>query len=326
MAQDDIKWGIVSTIKAPVEEILRFVAYHLDLGAAQITICLDDDNPHAKSVLDAHPKCRAIRTDRAYWKETCGYVPKKHQVRQALSASRIYNETQDLDWLAHIDVDEFITPKTTLQNELSQVPESVGKAHLTPCESLCVEDFTNLDPVATYCKARPKPGQGGRDLEAELYPNFGGYFKDGFISHTAGKNLVRVGRAKVHFGIHRAFDVVGDGERVEIPAGDTPAIELCHRHVESWEKWLDIMEFRMSKGSYRAELDEKIDPLTARVGRHTLFSSLQEDGITELRAFFEEVCLASPGLLERLKAHDLLRTHRLELSQKVQKHFPEFRL
>jgi hypothetical protein len=149
-------------------------------------------------------------------------------------------------------------------------------------------------------------------------------FKDGFISHTAGKQFVRTGQGKVHFGIHRAFHVAPDGSKTDIDDPALPGVELCHRHVESWEKWQNIMEFRLSRGSYREELGKNIDPASGRVSRHVLFTSLQETGPDDLRAFFEEVCLATPELLARLKAHGLLRQYALDLSLKVQKHFPDF--
>jgi len=31
-----VKWGIVSTIKAPLKEVLGFVAYHLKQGAHRV--------------------------------------------------------------------------------------------------------------------------------------------------------------------------------------------------------------------------------------------------------------------------------------------------
>ena len=322
----NIRWGVVSTIKAPARDILEFAAYHLDLGAARVTICLDDDNPQAEAALNAHPKCQAVLTPRAYWMDTCGFVPKKHQVRQSQNASRVFAESTDLDWLAHIDVDEFICPNTTVDNALARLDPTVPLAHLAPVESLCIEEGLGLDPALTYCKARPSTVSNASDVEADLYPNFGGYFKDGFVSHTAGKNLLRVGRPNVNFNIHRAFEVDKDGNKTEIKGQTLDDVALCHRHIESWDKWLAIMEFRMSKGSYREELDKKINPLTGRVGRHTLFSHLQKDGTKELRSFFDEVCLATPELRNRLSKHGLLRTYALDLSRKIEKHFPDFAL
>ena len=319
------RWGIVSTIKAPAADILRFVAYHLDLGAARITICLDDDTPDAFDALNVHPNCVAIQTDRPYWLETCGYVPKKHQVRQMQNASRVYAEATDLDWLAHIDVDEFLCPTDTpVSDALDTIPPASPCARMSPCESLCTEDHLGLDPAITFCKARPKDAPANKAREAEIYPTFGGMFKDGFISHTAGKLFVRTGRDKVQFGIHRAFDLKPDGSKLDLPDVALDQVELCHRHVESWEKWLRIMEFRLTRGSYREELGKNIDPASGRVSRHVMFKSLLASDETDLRAFFEEVCLATPELLSRLEHHGLLRQYALELSRKVQKHFPDF--
>lgn len=320
----DIRWGVVATIKAPARDILEFAAYHLDLGASRVTVCLDDDAPLAEAHLNAHPLCRAIRTTRDYWRETCGYVPKKHQVRQTQNATRVYRETTDLDWLCHIDVDEYLVPKTSVAETLSAITAPL--AHVRPCESLCVEPNMGLDPAITYCKALTPSGTCKREIEADLYPNYGGYFQDGFVSHRAGKNFLRIGRANVNFNIHRAFDVDEAGERTSIEPHRITDIELCHRHIESWDKWLKIMAFRLEKGSYRQELDANVDPLLGRVGKHTLFTHLQEDGDTGLRAFFEEVCLATPRLLDRLEAHGLLRRYSLGLSQKIEKHFPDFAL
>ena len=321
---NSVTWGVVATIKAPVTEILEFTAYHLDLGASRITICLDDDNAEAKAILNAHPNCRAIRTDDAYWIETCGYIPKKHQVRQALNATRVYRESDDIDWLVHIDVDEFLCPSTSITDALAQMERSAPCARVFPCESLCAEHQPGLDPSLTYCKARPHKSQRTAEFETKLYPTFGGMLKEGFISHTIGKQFIRTGIENVHLGIHRAFIQTDRSDRTELSHPQLPGVELCHRHVQSWEKWQEIMEFRLSRGSYREELGKNISASSGRISRHLLFKSLQETGPDDLRAFFEELCLATPALLARLKAHGLLRTYALDLSLKVQKHFPGF--
>lgn len=315
-------WGVVSTIKAPADEIIQFAAYHLDLGAAQITVCLDNDNPAARQALEAHPKCHVIRTDRAYWQDLCGYRPKKHQFRQAMNASHTYAQSQGLDWLAHIDVDEFLCPDRDIGQSLAALPADLQVARVSPCESLCLEDQPHVDPRLTYCKGRPAPEQSSRELERDLYPEFGGFFRDGFISHTVGKIFVRTGLEDLHFGIHRGLD----SNKQQIPDQILRDVELCHRHVESWDKWQSIMEFRLTSGSYRPELGQNVNPASGRMSKHALFTALQEEGPEGLRGFFEETCLATPRLLDRLSAHGLLRKYALELSPKVEKHFPGFLL
>jgi hypothetical protein len=145
-------------------------------------------------------------------------------------------------------------------------------------------------------------------------------FKGGFISHTAGKIFVRSKQNNVRFAIHRAFE----NKDQALPETTTLEIELCHRHVQSWEKWLQIIEFRLTKGSYRAELEQALNPSSGRISRHQMFSNLTQDGTSDLRAFFEETCLATPDIRKRLGKHNLLRSFQLDLAAKTMKHFPDF--
>ena len=47
----------------------------------------------------------------------------------------------------------------------------------------------------------------------------------------------------------------------------------------------------------------------------------EEDGDVGLRAFFDEMCFASPERLDLLAAHDMLVTWTLDLDEKVARHF-----
>ena len=58
-----LKWGIVSTIKAPLKEVLGFVAYHLQQGAHRMYIYLDDADVVTYAALKTHPKVRVTDTD-----------------------------------------------------------------------------------------------------------------------------------------------------------------------------------------------------------------------------------------------------------------------
>lgn len=314
------KWGIVATIKAPTREVLRFVAYHLDQGATRITVYLDDCNAETAKALTDHPQTQAILTDETYWQDTLGRRPKKHQVRQMQNASHCYEKANELDWLAHIDVDEFLCPSVPISDVLAEQSNDTYALRVAPCESLCTDDRDDVDPNTTYCKAKLPSRQEGRRLEQLIYPNFGGVLKSGFVSHVVGKVFVRTGLPDVRFAIHRAFKNQ-DEQILDVTSSD---VELCHRHIESWEKWLAIMEFRLTQGSYREELEKSLNPMTGRIQRHQLFSSLTQGGTEDLRAFFEEVCWATPRLRKVLAEQGYLREYQLELDSKLAKHFPEF--
>ena len=313
------KWGVVATIKAPTEDVLRFVAYHLDLGAEDVTVYLDDCNEDTAKALSQNPKAHAVLTDEEHWQNTLGRRPKKHQVRQVRNASRYYRRAKDLDWVAHIDVDEFLCPARPISDILADFPSGVSVIQVRPAESLCTDGLDDLDPNVTYCKSRLPGGPIGKELEHQIYPTYGGILKSGFVNHVAGKIFVRTGLKDVKFGIHRAFE----NKETELKAQVTEEIELCHKHIESWDKWLKIMDFRLSRGSYREELEQNIDPVSGRIQRHALFKSLTDGGTENLRAFFEETCLATPELCTRLDELGYLRRYKLDLTQKRAKHFPK---
>lgn len=314
------KWGVVATIKAPTADVLKFAAYHLDLGADDVTVFLDDCNAETAAVLADHPKVHAIQTNEAHWQKTIGRRPKKHQVRQVRNASYHYRRASHLDWIAHIDVDEFIYANRSVTNILSETSSDTKALRILPCESLGTDDRDDVDPSVTYCKAKLPQDSTGRRLEQLFYPNFGGVLRSGFVSHVIGKVFLRTGLPNVKFGIHRAFE----NKDEEVTATACPDLEHAHTHIESWDQWLSIMEFRLTSGSYRAELEQSINPASGRIQRHQLFKSLTEGGMEDLRAFYEEVCWATPRLRQIMAEQGYLREYRLELDTKLARHFPDF--
>lgn len=315
-------WGVVATIKARPKEVLSFVAYHLELGADHVFIFLDNENPVAEAALKAHPQVTVIRTNDQYWQERQKKRPAKHQVRQTTNATYAYENATDLDWLVHIDVDEFLCPNTTIRETLAGLPPDTVCARVHPAEALATDDIDGLDPKATYCKAWMPAELKRRDLEAQIYPNFGCYIRGGFVSHFVGKIFVRTGQPGLIFRIHRGT-VNGDEITPQVALKD---VELCHRHITGWASWQKIMDFRMQRGSYRSDLKPTRSPDVGGMSLHDFFTFLQnQGGDASLRAFFEEVCLARPELLAALQKHDLLRVYHLELDAKRKKHFPNWR-
>ncbi len=316
------RWGIVSTIKAPPREVLNFVAYHLEQGAAHIYIYLDNQNPRAEAALHAHPQVTVTRTDGTYWRNQGRKKPKKHQHRQTANATRCYAQATDLDWLLHIDVDEFVCPSEPLGTLLDALPDDLLCARIMPAEALCSEELTELDPDITYCKAWMPRSPENVALENALYPCFGSYLRGGFVSHFIGKILVRTGLPELEFRIHRAF--VDD---TEIAAQEKlGGVDLCHNHVPGWQGWQKLMQYRLEKGSYRAELKPARPAASGGMSLHDVFSHLySEGGDQALREFYDEVCLARPDLLAQLDSHGLLRQYQLDLAPKCRKHFPHWR-
>lgn len=310
------RWGIVSTIKAPARDILNFAAYHLERGAHRLYIYLDAPEPAVLDRLKAHPQIKPVTCDAAWWAKRNGR-PEKHQSRQFLNARHAYNRRVEVDWLTHIDVDEFLWPARPIDEQLAALPLECLCARVRPIEALApAPDDTrpgtsfkafHLDPAARQAAAE------------RVFPSFGRYLSGGFLSHVAGKLFYRTGieglRAKIH-----NVEVDGQQNPGERALEDT---ELCHMHAQSWEDWQRSYAYRMTKGSYRAELKPQVNRASGGLTLHDLFTEIESrNGEAGLRAFYEEICLATPALCDRLAAEGLLRHHDLALDKAREKHFP----
>ncbi len=307
------KWGLSATIKATTGDTLAFAAYHLDQGAHRLYIYLDDANPEAYAHLKAHPKIRVATCDDTYWRKLNGKRPGKHQVRQTLNATHAYGRRIEVDWLIHMDVDEYLWPQTTIADSLDALDAGTLCARTRPIEALSGD--------GTHFKGFIPSDTNREYIVARLYPQFGPYLKGGFLSHLAGKLFVRTGLDDLSVRIHNVFqgEVCNPGET------ELPSVDLCHAHAKTWDDWIAAYRFRHEKGSYRAELAANRPVETGGMSMHDLFQMIEADsGESGLRMFFDEVSADTPKLRARLTAEGLLRVCELNLNQKTQKHFPDF--
>lgn len=307
------RWGLVATVKAPPEALLEFAAWHLEQGAHRLFLYLDAPCPKARPLLEAHPKIRLIETDTAHWQKRRGRVPQKHQVRQSLNATRCYRrQAQDLDWLIHMDADEFLWSEAPLAETLAALPPEALCARVRPLERLA-------GSTEHYKAAVPPDAVQDQSL-ARIYPQFGPYLRGGFVSHVQGKLFIRTGLGPAELRIHNAYlDEVENPAQVELPQ-----VDLLHHHTGDWTHWLGHYRYRLEQGSYRAELRPARSREDGGATLHELLSLLEsEQGESGLRAFFDEVCADTATLRSRLAAEGLLRQRTLPLEELRRKHFPQ---
>lgn len=307
-----IRWGIVATVKAPAEAVLDFAAYHLDLGADRLCLYLDAPDATLAARLRTQPAIRVVETGADYWARTRRRGrPARHQMRQQHNAQHAYRRAGGLDWLAHIDVDEFLCPRRPVPELLAEVPSRATTARVAPIEALAGDE--------TLWKALPEGAAARRRAAARLYPTFGAALPGGFLSHVVGKAFVRTrldtGPDGVRLRLH------GIRHRGALNPDDWPlaGIDLAHRHADSWERFRAHLDYRLRHGSYRAALAGP-----AAGDRHRLLSGLlAERGEDGLRQFFREVAEATPEHVAALAAEGLLRRHDLALPARRARRFPE---
>ncbi|MDX5401773.1 MAG: glycosyltransferase family 2 protein [Rhodobacterales bacterium] len=306
----------MSTVKAPVGAILDFVAHHLDLGAHRIFVYLDDDNRAAFDLLKAHPKVRPLLTDDAYWDALGIRRRAKHQSRQSENARHAYRRAGDLDWLAHIDVDEFLLPATALDSQLAALPADCLCARVRPVEALA----PGADDQPLYAKACALDRATRNRQTERLYPDYGAHLNGGFLSHVAGKLFYRTGVAGLTVNIHNVMvgEVQNPGQR------ELTGTDLLHMHAGTWQGFHAAYRYRLEKGSYRAELKPNRPLDRGGLTLHEMFKAIHDaEGEAGLRRFYDLVCTATPAHLAALEAEGLLRRPALDLQSAVARHFPD---
>ncbi|MGC1495180.1 MAG: glycosyltransferase family 2 protein [Sulfitobacter sp.] len=305
-------WGLSATILAPAEDILRFAAFHLEAGAHRLYIYLDDENPVAFGALKAHPKVRVTQCNAAWWAKKTNGRPAKHQARQTMNATHAYHRKAEVDWLIHMDVDEFLVSDQPIAAVLAGIPANLLSARARPMEALAGD--------ATVFKGFIPGGPARDKIVKDIYPTFGPHIKGGFLSHLAGKVFIRTRLPDIEVKIHNAFQ---SGDEVKGADLDQGTLALAHCHAKTWEAWLTAYRYRLSKGSYRSELSPNRSRDVGGLSMYELFTMIENtDGEAGLRAFFDEVCADTPALRARLQQHGLLRKTDLNLDAALATHFP----
>ncbi|MCE0504253.1 glycosyltransferase family 2 protein [Roseivivax sp. GX 12232] len=310
------RWGLVTTLKAPLPRALEFAAWHLELGAARLHLYLDDGDPEAARALSAHPRIRVTETGPDYW-QSKGGRPERHQNRQCRNARHANNRAGDLDWLAHVDVDEFLLPggpEGSVAETLAALPHSALCARMRPVEALAPTGA----PGTTRLFKDFHLDQARRQAAAErVFGPWARHLSGGFLSHVAGKLFFRAGTKGLQIRIHNVI-LEGQQNPGEVPL---PSLRLGHFHAASWAEFEAAYAFRRDAGSYRAELNPQARGRDA-LNLHALFARIEgEGGRPALRRFYEEVATASPELTSRLAAEGLLLSREMDLKALVARHF-----
>jgi len=274
---------------------LGFAAHHIEQGAHRLYLYLDAPDDTIAGALNAHPKVRVTQTDDRYWARK-GKRPAKHQPRQTLNAADAYAKRAEVDWLAHIDVDEFLVPRAGAQPlaaQLAALPGTCLCARVRPIEALAHVD----------AEAAPRPFKGlaldharRSEISARLFAPYGVDLNGGFLSHVAGKMLYRTGVDGLSVKIHNAFQTAAQGEIMNPGQIEMDDLQLCHTHGADWDTWIAQFRYRHEHGAYRAELKGA----QGKPSMHTLLERIRtEQGTDGLRHFWETLCTPRPARPER---------------------------
>lgn len=294
-------WGTCTTVRAPLAQVLAFVAHHRALGARRIWLYFDDPEDPAADALSGVRGVRALRCDARHWArfgtgKAAKRRPEKHQVRQVANVMAMYGRTQ-LDWVCHLDIDEFLWPMRPVAEVLAGAP-ATPVLRMAPWEAL--HDPALPDDIFTarhFRRALKGPEYAG--LRETIFGPYAEMLYAGAVSHAAGKCFFRTGipglRPRIHTG-----DL--NGERLAIH-DVLPDIALLHFHAQDPADWRARLPFRATAGAYRANAPFFV-----------WYSTTDAAGID---AFYDRIQVARPEVLAALRKAGALLEADLALRARV---------
>lgn len=288
-------WGLVATVKAPEDKVLAFVAHHLSLGASRIFLYFDDPEDPAHARLTRFRRVTATRCTDAYWAERGGRHD-RHQNRQARNARDAYQRC-GLDWLGHIDVDEFIHTPRPVAEILAEVPADVKAIKLEPFEAM--HDPLLPDDIYTAREFRGAIRHEFWPLRRRTLGTYRKIIRDGMLSHTVGKVMFRTGTRGLFPRLH---SVMLKGVRIPTPRWH-PELKLLHFHAQDRAAWRAALPFRLSRGAY--------------MYRPLLQDYLSKASPDEIDTFYLQTQVLPPEVIPDLLAAGRLIMADLTLRQKV---------
>lgn len=296
-----VRWGVAATVQASPAQVAAFAAHHLDLGAHRIWLHFDDPGDPAASAMAGQDRITVIRCDASYWDELCGKRPDTHQERQIRNITRILRKAR-VDWIAHVDVDEFLLAAVPVAPVLADVPEDRMILRVEPWEAL--HDPALPDDIFTARAFRRQLPEDAPHLATRLYGAYGPLLDRGMLSHTIGKCFFRTGIKDMVGRIHGARI---KGEQV-FGGRFHPDLALLHFHAQDPDLWKGRLPYRLERGAYQYRPDMQRWLMGAKPA--------------QVDAFYTAIQTARPDLLRELSAHGLLREADLGLRARVAARFP----
>ncbi len=292
-----VSWGLVTTVKAPEEQILAFLAHHLSLGAARIWVYFDNPDDPAFDRVAALPRITATRCTDVYW-VLRGGRHSRHQNRQARNA-RDAQKACKLDWLGHVDVDEFLHAPRPIADTLAAVPAEVPNILMEPFEAM--HDPTLPDDIFTARQFRGPLHRQHRDLQPAIFGPSTSYLPKGTLGHGIGKSFCRPHVKGLSLRLHSVFL-----NKERLPTPFHRSLRILHFHAQDPAAWERALPFRLSQGAYNCDIDRPLQ---------THLTDASQDVI---RQFYADTMTLTPEKTALLQEHGRLITCDLALRAKVE--------
>jgi len=190
---NDTTWGVTLSVLEPTQLVVANIAHHLELGAQEVIVFLDKPQKDLEKILSSHPRVTTFVCNSRHW---LGRLhtrrPNKVIIRQIRNARYAMTRTK-VDWLLHLDADEFLFPKGDFSAELAALPDTFGGLWLENYERAFREGKDQDTIFDGVFRVFPKTDPAAVALPAlsSLYGNNTAFARNGFTAHNLGKSFAR---------------------------------------------------------------------------------------------------------------------------------------
>lgn len=303
------RWGVVAQVREPYALVAAFAAFHLDQGAERIILYFDDPEDPAADALAGQDGIDVIRCDEAHWRNTPrGSRPESSSRRQIVNFRQAYARS-DLDWLAHLDADEFLDMPRGIGPSLKAFGPGAAWIRLPVAERFWAGSFDG-EALFSRCFRQPLASSDavmqvyGED-ETHLMPR-------GMAGHNLGKFLAspkRDGRPTIHSVKYR-------GSPEDLPSSEARKAVLFHFEGLTARHWA-LKHLRQA-----LQILNGLKPMRASRRQVTFDILRAEDPLAAALGWVEHVYVLQPEVVTQLKKRKCILKRDLGILRKTETRFP----
>ncbi len=283
------------------------------MGAADVALYFDEPDDPAADIVEAIAGVTVVRCDTEYWRRIGGARPKFKVTRQFRNIRHAY-ATSSLDWIAHIDADEFLRAPSGLEAAFQAFGRSRAFwMRIMPHERVWERE---VDESGLFSGIFRAPLPGGEVETDEVYgPASELLYPVGMAGHQHGKPLTPT-HSDLEPGIHFSFinDPFFKGTRWRAPSVRATEVQLLHF------SGLTMRHFALKHLISAVQI---LDGQTPQMNSRTRIAiSLLEaaDPIEKSREWFEKYYVVEPEAAGKLASRGYLDRTELDLTAALRLH------
>lgn len=298
-------WSVITIMKEPLQQSLRFAAWYLSQGAEMLIIFFDDPADPALPILSQHPRIQTVACTKEVWERLDIPGDIRFSRRQNMIMTRTYHAISG-GWVLFVDGDELLMCNDRRFGDiLADQPDDIVSVRVKTAELIRTET-----PQDETCFRLPMRIGASRAVYQDKASHFARK-RFGLVGHANGKSATRSEIPDLRLRQHWAQKP--DGTRVaEQEIGPERGAYLLHMYEQGFDNWCAKVEWRKNSRGFSPGLTERIEAALAAPDREK-----------QLRALYRTLHVVDDATLARMEEHGALLRVSLDFEALVAHHFSD---